>query len=766
MSDDTLQTYASAPLRGINLSGAEAGSDVSYAYQGMPSLSTDMGYYIDRGMNTVRFPIKWSYITESIDADTASESGATYLSIVAQSIEEMLDAGLYVILDFHSYMRFSPDSYAGNSNEIASASDMYNVWSIVSDALHEQATAYPDHLILEIANEPNRMDTMQVLANNNAGIDAIRDASLTNMIIIQGNSWSGLHSWHKPGSATDGLSNAEVLIPANIVDPLNNYAIAVHQYVDWNGSGTSPVGQELNDFINYANFDEFMDWVHEHDVKVILDEFGSGSDANSIADVNYLLTQVEANGYVEGEGGFLGWATWVGGHTWAQHNFNYVGPNPDGTDNIQMAQIYMQHLTPLDESIVIPDSTIDIDGAIEDALDQNDDNTETNQDNNDTTPPPPPPVEVSPGSHPIDWDWGAREVITGFDVSQHKIDLSEFWTNYDTISVSEDRSGNLTINLLDVDNHTVTLENVSLADFNSTNIVGVAGLFANGVIDHPVDYYTYGWNYGTHHVIDDFDVSSGVIELVAFNHGFSDISITYEGSDSAVVDLGFNSQTISLNGLQSQQLTADNFYGLSGSFAEVAVAISDPVDPGTNVGTDTGTDTGANDGPQGGQVYAYGWSWGNRDEVADFNAATDTVDLSAYWISFDKVKVYEDGDGNVVIDLVELNNHAITLENTSLSEFGADNIVGVTGDYDSSVQSDPMKLYTVGWNYGAESEIDNFNPEVGIIDLTAFNHSYNEITISNDSDGNAVVNLAFDNQTITLNGVDSSEITEDNFFGV
>ena len=97
--------------------------------------------------------------------------------------------------------------------------------------------------------------------NNNAGIAAIRDLGLDNMVIIQGNSWSGLHSWHKVGSATDGLSNAEVMIPANIVDPTNNYAIAVHQYVDWNGSGTSPVGQDLNDFINYANFNEFMEWV-------------------------------------------------------------------------------------------------------------------------------------------------------------------------------------------------------------------------------------------------------------------------------------------------------------------------------------------------------------------------------------------------------------------------------------------------------------------------------------------------------------------------
>ena len=75
-----------------------------------------------------------------------------------------------------------------------------------------------------------------------------------------------------------------------------------------------------------------------------------------------------------------------------------------------------------------------------------------------------------------------------------------------------------------------------------------------------------------------------------------------------------------------------------------------------------------------------------------------------------------------------------------------------------------MKLYTFNWNYGADTVIDDFNPEVGVINLTAFNRGYDDVDISNNEQGDAVVNLGFDSQTITLQGVGASEVTEDNFY--
>jgi len=763
---DDIQTYSAAPMRGINISGAEAGTEYTYGLFGMPSLTTDMAYYIEHGMNTIRFPINWQYLTDSASSTTLSSSGQVYMQAVANSVNEMLNGGLNVILDLHNYMRFDPGHYAGDTNQVVTAQQTYNVWSIISNQLHTVATAHPDSLSFEIMNEPYEMPTTKVLQNNNAGIDAIRDAGLTNMVIVEGNSWSGLHSWNSPNS--DGLSNAQVLTPANIVDPLNNYAIAVHQYVDWNGSGNSPTGQDPASFVNYVKFNQFMDWVHEHNVKVILTEFGGGPEANSMANLNYLLSQVEANTYVPGEGGFLGWTAWIGGHSWAKSSFNYVGPNADGSDNVLMNQVFENHLTPTGDYDPPPPPP---------PVDPGDNPPPPDNDPppNDTSPPPnnnPPPA--SGNVYQFNWDWGERDVITGFNAATSKLDLTQYWTSYDKISIGSDGTGNVFVELLDIDNRIITVQNVSLSDFGAKNIMGVQGNYANA-LDGDAKYYTFGWNYGANTVINNFDPDIGVLEFNAFKRAFSEYTITNNSQNDAVIKLDFNNQTITLKGVSADQLTADNFYAVSGSLADAYHGAAPPpvdpppvdpppVDPPPPPPVDPPpVDTGGNNAPA--QTYSFGWNWGGRLNVSDFNPQ-DKLDLKPFWTNFNQMKIYEDGEGNVVVDLMKLNNQTITLGHTSLSELSANNFTGIAGNYSDAVQSQPMKLYSFSWNYGKNTVINGFDPDVGVLDLNAFNHHMSDVKIADNAHGDAVVNLAFDNQNITLTGVHANELQADNFFGV
>src|SRR3989338_8962610 len=101
----TPSSYTTLPFRGINLSGAEAGDH--YIDQWMPG-NIDAKYFVEKGMNTVRLPINWTYITATPDATTPSPAGWDYLNKVHQSVSDLLTNKVIVILDFHNYIRFSP----------------------------------------------------------------------------------------------------------------------------------------------------------------------------------------------------------------------------------------------------------------------------------------------------------------------------------------------------------------------------------------------------------------------------------------------------------------------------------------------------------------------------------------------------------------------------------------------------------------------------------------------------------------------------------
>jgi hypothetical protein len=113
-TDNTLTMSATDPLvpvvygtklalHGVNLSGAEAGQGEDYMTNlgwWIPSYE-DAVPYLQTGANTVRFPIRWGYIT------TTNEKGA-YLDAVYAEVLDLLKNNVTVILDLHNYMRIFP----------------------------------------------------------------------------------------------------------------------------------------------------------------------------------------------------------------------------------------------------------------------------------------------------------------------------------------------------------------------------------------------------------------------------------------------------------------------------------------------------------------------------------------------------------------------------------------------------------------------------------------------------------------------------------
>lgn len=259
--------YTQLPFVGVNLSGAETGRQYVSAW--LPS-AVDAQYFVNTGMNTVRVPINWNFLTPTADVSTVNQltpANKIYLDSIYSSVQQLLHSGVNVVLDLHDYMRYQTNSIAG-TGDIVSPAQVKAVWTLLATKFSGLANTYdgssqPNQLIFEIMNEPDKMSTNKnpagvkaTLVRDNYGIAAIRSVGLKNFILIEGDFWSGMHSWL---TSTDwaGETNAQVFVPANIQDSANNYAIAVHEYFDQHGSGNSPLCRDRNSFQNYVNFPGF-----------------------------------------------------------------------------------------------------------------------------------------------------------------------------------------------------------------------------------------------------------------------------------------------------------------------------------------------------------------------------------------------------------------------------------------------------------------------------------------------------------------------------
>lgn len=325
---------------GVNISGAEAGSgnNLQYAFVGIPTIA-DVDVLAKAGMNinTVRVPINWGYITES--ADTPVQRTPEYLKAIHHSVHGFLEHGYTVILDLHDYMRYNPPDGNPPEGTEVTATQIKTVWTLLATTFNDLAGEYTGQhnpeLIYEIMNEPCNMETEKVLSLTKAAISAIKQTGYSNSICVEGNHWSGLHSWKESGN--------EVITPDNL--DYDNIVIAVHQYVDDNYSGTSPKGKDPAAFQEGLHFEAFMEWVHTYQVKVILDEFGSGTDANDKTNIEYLLKKMNENPCKEG--GFIGWTVWVSGHTWTLENFNtLIKKDGDSFTPTEQVGYYTPYLTP------------------------------------------------------------------------------------------------------------------------------------------------------------------------------------------------------------------------------------------------------------------------------------------------------------------------------------------------------------------------------------------------------------------------------------
>jgi endoglucanase len=348
-----LGAHAALRWTGVNLSGAEFGPvptpgntgtfGTHYTYP----TAAEVDYYMGKGMNVFRLPFRW----ERMQPSQMAALSAVELQRMDAFVNHATARGATVIIEPHNFQRYYPDP----NNFQQSAQGL--VGSAVPDAAlvdfwTKLAGHYKDNgrVIFNLMNEPAAMPTEQLVSTTNQVIAGIRSTGATNIIHVPGNAWTGAHSWTQNWY---GTPNSVAML--NVVDPARNIVFEVHQYFDWNSSGsassnsTDPqIGTSSNPNntnIGVERLTAFTNWLRTHNLRGFLgefalpnDRFGDGSKTTGstvnrprVADETLIntLNYIAANDDV-----WEGWAWWGGGPWWNSGSYMFgLGPsNNDYTD--------------------------------------------------------------------------------------------------------------------------------------------------------------------------------------------------------------------------------------------------------------------------------------------------------------------------------------------------------------------------------------------------------------------------------------------------
>lgn len=306
------QTGPAPKYRGVNLASAEfapkklpgvAGQDYIY-----PTRATAEPFAA-MGMNSIRLPILWERIQPVANGPLDDEE--------VKRLDASLDAlGGFeqVIIDLHNYGRYrgKPLTRADRSADL------------LADLWVRLAQRYKDRrgIAFGIMNEPHGIRASEWREIAEATTVAIRRTGARNLILVPGSNWTGGHSWLSGGDGDNGAALA------GFVDPGNNFAFEIHQYLDRDSSGSNPgcsgprVGTERLQVVTR--------WLRQQKARAVLGEFGADSSPTCLAALDDLLGFLRQNGDV-----WIGWNYWAGGDWWGDYPFS-VQPK-DGKDRPQTA---------------------------------------------------------------------------------------------------------------------------------------------------------------------------------------------------------------------------------------------------------------------------------------------------------------------------------------------------------------------------------------------------------------------------------------------
>ncbi|ARG97215.1 hypothetical protein B6N58_05815 [Legionella micdadei] len=344
------------PFAGINLSGMEFGKVIDPTV--IPNLSLtdssttnsdfkDTEEFIKAGINTVRVPISWGFL--QLDGPGIGVLNEEYYeNYIAPLLRSLTQAKVNTIVDLHAYMRYSKfgeqisgcnpafTAHCPDGTLITDEAAYKSIWGQLAERMLKDSKIDKNYLMLDLMNEPVDVPDDKVFTIQAALIKMLREQNYRGYILVEGNNWTGLHSWTTyqwTGSDGTPYTNATLFTRDNFakagITDLSKVVINVHQYLDSDYSGTHDTClQDLTTTgSNGFNLNAFGDYLTTNQLQAIVTEFGAGRSSDSCrAPLTHFMQYLQDNAAKDKGYGFVGWTIWSTGHGWGNYNLRVL-PN-------------------------------------------------------------------------------------------------------------------------------------------------------------------------------------------------------------------------------------------------------------------------------------------------------------------------------------------------------------------------------------------------------------------------------------------------------
>lgn len=306
-------TVAAKPMPGVNLSGGEFGSSGSRIWYGYTYPNAkEIAHFAAKGFKIVRMPFRWERLQPTIYGPLSVPDR----NALKASVDKALSLGLVVVLDMHNFgQRGTP---ANGTQIVGSAyvtdDALVDAWVKIMEDYRGQPNVW-----IGMMNEPNRQTADAWWKSANVIARGIRKQRIKNRLMVPGTAWTGAHSWFSSGNA----SRAEAF-----VDPANNFAFEVHQYLDAYSSGTQYACKAGAG----ARMDAVIAWAEKRKVKLFAGEIAGSGDAQCAIEYPRMLQRLNASPAV------IGWTAWGGG-SWWNKSYIYRLPSDDTTTTPHMTML-------------------------------------------------------------------------------------------------------------------------------------------------------------------------------------------------------------------------------------------------------------------------------------------------------------------------------------------------------------------------------------------------------------------------------------------